>query len=107
MPVTSSVHDVGSMGDRKYAYGFWKFSGVGRHGSIDVPLGRVDNIQFTANTAHIRCPGLRVSGVEFPYSTTQWHTLVPVVLCSGGTALISGAAGNPISGLWWAFGKRG
>ena len=101
MTIYSTVTDVGSMGDRKYAYGIYRQSGVGMTGHILVPLGRVDVIQLQDIGAN--CSGVTTiaAGTTFPYSsgttTTQMtRNNIPVVACMSG-----------IQGIWFAFGKRG
>ena len=103
MPVTSTVTDVGSMGDRKYAYGTYRQSGVGRTGHILVPMGRVDYIQLqdVPTASGVGCSGTsKPYGITFPYSsgtssTQMTRNNIPVNVCSG------------MDGIWWAFGKRG
>ena len=102
MTVTSTVTDVGSMGDRKYAYGTWRHSGL-LAGYIDVPMTRVDIIWFTCiQPTGGACEDLAINNTAFPYSSGAgtahgWHTQIPVVQCSSGIA----------SGLWFALGKGG
>ena len=103
MPVTSTVTHVGSMGDRKYAYGTFRQSGVGRLGNILVPMGRVDHIQLQdVPLAAGGCSGASAPyGVTFPYSsgtssTQMTRNNIPIFACYSGA-----------TGLWWAFGKRG
>lgn len=107
MPVTSTVTDVGSMGDRKYAYGTFRQSGLGRVGFILVPMGRVDSIllQDVPLVSGVGCSGTASYpyGITFPYSsgiagnpTQMTRNNIPVKVCYSGE-----------TGLWWAFGKRG
>ena len=116
MTIYSTVTDVGSMGDRKYAYGTYRQSGVGMAGYILVPMGRVDFIQLQDIGGNCIVSGAVVSGIgtqyssvftriaagtTFPYSsgttTTQMtRNNIPVVACVSG-----------IQGIWFAFGKRG
>ena len=109
MPVTSTVTDNGSMGDRKYSYGTYRQSGVGRVGFILVPMGTVHYIQLqdVPLVSGIGCSGAsHPYGITFPYSsgvrgtvsysTQSTRNRIPVTIC------FSGATGQ-----WWAFGKRG
>ncbi|GAG93465.1 unnamed protein product [marine sediment metagenome] len=108
MVVTSTCTDVGSMGDRKYAYGTFRQSGVGRTGFILVPMGRIDYIQLqdVPLVSGATCTGVDPSfpyGITFPYSsgvgtnsTQMSRNNIPIKVCFSGS-----------TGQWWAFGKRG
>lgn len=100
MSFTTTYQDAGSMGDRKYAYGTWAQSGAAA-GHIDVPMQRVDFLFIQDTGATCYSGATKPYGVTFPYSSGagtrhEYHTQVPVHACASG-----------ISGLWWAFGKRG
>ena len=107
MPVTSTITDVGSMGDRKYAYGTFRQSGVGRVGFVLVPMGRVDILQLqdVPLVSGVGCSGVASYpyGITFPYSsgvgtnsTQMSRNQIPIKVCFSGS-----------TGQWWAFGKRG
>ena len=104
MPWSNTVTDVGSMGDRKYAYGTAHHSG---HlvGTMTIPLGRVDAIYFTQvqMVTGATCENVQVSGAAPPWGTpaTTWQTVLPIVQCA------SGAVALGTTYIWWAFGKRG
>jgi len=106
MPVTSTVTDLGAMGDRRYAYGTYRQSGLGRVGNVLVPMGRVDVffMQDVPLVSGVGCSGIAAYpyGITFPYSsgtatsTQMTRNNIPIKVC------FSGATGQ-----WWAFGKRG
>ncbi len=108
MPVTSTITDVGSMGDRKYAYGTYRQSGLGILGTALVPMGRVDVflMQDVPLVSGVTCSGVEKSypyGITFPYSsgvgtnsTQMSRNQIPIRVCLSGS-----------TGLWFAFGKRG
>ena len=107
MPVTSTITDLGAMGDRRYACGTFRQSGLGRVGNILVPMGRVDTIQLqdVPLVSGAGCSGVASYpyGITFPYSsgaagnTTQMtRNNIPIKVCFSGS-----------TGRWWAFGKRG
>ena len=103
MPWSATTTDVGSMGDRKYAYGTAHHSGV-LCGNITIPLGRVDFIHFQQiQLVGATCEEVRVSGAAPPWGTpaTPWLTTLRICQCA------SGAVANGNNYTWFAIGKRG
>ena len=99
MTFTVVTTDVGSMGDRKYAYGTIYHSGL-LYGNMTIPMGRVDHIHFTQYLHQgATCEELRVSGTAPPWGTpaTPWLTTLPIYQCDSGVAYYS----------WFAIGKIG
>ena len=99
MVIISTITNVGSMGDLKYAHGGYTQSGATVNGNILVPMKRVDVLMLQdIGSGVTSCSGhSRPYGVTFPYNSgASPVNYIPVTTCISG-----------ITGLWFAFGKGG
>lgn len=102
MPWSSTITDVGSMGDRKYAYGTAHHSGF-LCGSITIPMGRVDDIHFQQIQYSGACEHIVISGAggvatpPWGTPTSVYQTILYICQCDSGVANYT----------WFALGKRG
>lgn len=105
MPWSNTVTDVGSMGDRKYAYGTAHHSGHVA-GNLTIPMYRVDSIYFTQiqSSGVVSKPLLVGNGIP-PWGTpaTPWQTTLAVTTDIAGVVGASGV----FNVAWWAYGKGG
>jgi len=97
MPWSNTTTDVGSMGDRKYAYGTAHHSGL-LAGTITIPMGRVDNINFEQILYSGTCGNIAINN-QPPWGTpaTPYQTVLTVNQCLSGV----------LDYTWFAIGKRG